>query len=299
MAKEVKYTERDGEKFVPKKASWVKKIKVGFMAFTVLWFAAAIIVPLKVKNAYSEPIKKSLVVSVFFDLQQGIADQYAKLMNGIKKSINLEKPINSAMAKVKTASKPAAKAQETAAKSNKLAGALGKVGVNTKGAADALGKVDDTAGAINAQLDKIEKELVKTSKTEVDAMIDDAIRNQLDKATGGLSNVMLAKYNVKSIAPWRPGTWPVSNKIFAEISKSSASTVQIIMGTVNEYFGYVAWGLVALIWGAALFVWFMVFKKFKLMISPFIVCPNCGHAFTNKKRIALSLTKIFQPWNWI
>ena len=299
MAKEVKFVERDGEKFVAKETSWVKKVKLIFMAFTVIWFALAIWAPLYVKGTYSEPIKRSLVVSMFFDLQQGIADQYAKLMNGIKGAINLERPINAAIAKVKAASKPAAAVQQKSAGVKKLSGIAGQFGVNTKAVDNAAGGIDATAGAVNAQLDKVERELVNASRTEVDKMIDEQVRKQLDRMTGGMSNVLLAQYNVKSIAPWRPSTWPVSNKIFAEISKSSASTVQIIMGTINKYFGFVAWGIVALVWAAAAFAWFSVYGKFKLMIAPFIVCPNCGHAFTDKKRIALSLAKIFQPWKWI
>ncbi|MDR3208964.1 MAG: hypothetical protein LBT45_03920 [Rickettsiales bacterium] len=298
MAKEAKFTERGGEKYIAKKSSWVKKVKIAFLSFTAVWLALAAWFPLHVKNTYSEPIKKSIVVSMFFDLQQGIAEQYSKLMDGIKKSINLEKPVNAAIAKVKAASKPLESVQKQTQKVSKLTGIAGKLGVKTKAVDNIAGGVDDTANAVNKQLDKIEKELVKAGQLEVDAMIDQAVRGQLDKATGGMSNVMLAKYNVKSIAPWRPSTWPVSNKIYAEIERSSKSTVQIIMSTINGYFGYVAWGLVLIAWAAALLLWFMAFKKVKAIVAPFIVCPNCGHAFSDK-RTALGLLKILKPWTWI
>ncbi|MDR1071789.1 MAG: hypothetical protein LBL21_04060 [Rickettsiales bacterium] len=298
MAKEVKFTERNGEKYIAKKSSWVKKVKIAFLAFTAIWFMLAAYFPLHVKNTYSEPIKKSIVVSMFFDLQQGIAGQYEKLMDGIKKSINLEKPINAAIKKVKVAEKPVASVQKTTSDVKKLTGLAGKLGVKTGAVDKVADSVDDTAGALNKQLDKIEKELVKAGQTEVDAMIDDAVKNQLDKATGGMSGVLLTKYNVKSIAPWRPSTWSVSNKIYAEIEHSSKSTVQIIMDTINGYFGYVAWGLVAIAWAAALLLWFMVSKKVKAVTKPFIVCPNCGQAFTDK-RTALGLLKILKPWTWI
>ena len=299
MAKEVKFTERNGEKFVAKKTSWVKKVKLTFWTLTALWFAVAIIFPLWVKDNYSGPIKRSLVVSMFFDLQQGIADQYAHLMNGIKKSINLERPISVAISKVKVASKPAAEAQKATGRAQKLTGIAGQFGVNVKAVDKAVEGAADTTNALNSQLDKIEKDLVKIGQAEVDAMIDDAIRKQLDKATGGMSGVLLTRYKTDSIAPWRPSTWGISNKIYMEIERSSKSTVQIIMGTINTYFGYVAWGLIAIVWAAAFAGWFMAFGKFKMLIAPFIVCPNCGHAFTNNKRVALSVLKIFQPWKWI
>lgn len=296
--KEVKFIERNGEKFVQRKSSWVKMVKTGFLAFTAIWFIVAAWLPLRVKNQYSESIKRSIVVSMFFDLQQGIAEQYTRLMDGIKKSVNLEKPIGKAIEKVKVASKPAAAAQKATGDAKKLTGIAGKLGVKTGNIGKVVDQADNTAGAVNAQLDKIEKDLIKVSQTEVDAMIDDAVRNQLDKATGGMSNVLLAKYNVKSIAPWRPSTWSVSNKIYAEIERSSQSTVQIIMKTINGYFGYIAWGLVALVWAIALLAWFMVFKKVKMITKPFIVCPNCGHAFSDR-RTAFGLLKLLQPWKWL
>jgi hypothetical protein len=296
--KEVKFTERGGEKYIAKKSSWVKKVKIIFLTFTAIWFILAAYFPLHVKNTYSEPIKKSIVVSMFFDLQQGIAGQYENLMQGIKKSVNLEKPINAAIAKVKVAAKPVESVQKQTGKAKKLTGLAGKLGVKTKAVDNIVGGIDDTANVVNKQLDKIESELVKVSKTEVDAMIDETIKNQLDKASGGMSKVLLTKYNVKSIAPWRPSTWPVSNKIYAEIETSSKSTVQIIMKTIDGYFGYVAWGLVLIAWGAALIIWLSVFKKVKAITKPFVVCPNCGHAFADK-RTALGLLKILKPWTWL
>ncbi|MDR2269227.1 MAG: hypothetical protein LBD94_03530 [Rickettsiales bacterium] len=296
--KEVKFIERNGEKFVARKKSWVAMVKIVFMSLTILWFALSAYIPLYVKNTYSEPIKKSIVVSMFFDLQQGIADQYSRLMDGIKKSINLEKPINKAIEKVKVASKPVSAVQKTTGDAKKLTGFASKLGVKVNAVDNIVNKVDDTATIVNAQLDKVEKELLKVGQTEVEAMVDEAVRNQLDKATGGMSKVLLEKYNVKSIAPWRPSTWSVSNKIYAEIEHSSKSTVQIIMNTINGYFGYVAWGLVLIAWAAALLLWFMAFKKVKMIIKPFVVCPNCGHAFADK-RTAWGLLKILQPWKWL
>jgi hypothetical protein len=313
MPKEVKFTERNGEKFIAKKSSWVKKVKMIFLGITIIWFAAAIMIPLRIKDTYSEPIKRSIVVSMFFDLQQGIADQYARLMDGIKGAINLEKPINAAIARVKMAEQPVAQVQQATGQAQQATGAVGRatglvnrVGVGT-GAIDtavaqvdrAVAQVDNTAALVNTQLARVERELVQTAQFEVNAMIDDAVRNQLDRATGGLANVILAQHNIDSIRPWRPSTWHVSDQIFKEIEESSRSTVQIIMRTVNSYFGYVAWGLVAIAWGAALFVWLMVFKKYKLIVAPFVICPNCGHAFTNKKRLGNALLRFLKPWNWI
>ena len=296
--KEVKFTERNGEKFVAKKASWVKKVKTVFWLFSIIWIGSAAWAPLYVKDTFSEPIKKSMVVSVFFDLQQGIADQYGKLMDGIKNSVNIEKPIKSAIAKIKSAEKPVAKAKKTANDAKKLSSFAGKFGIKTSGIEKAVDNVANNANVLDKQLDKIEKELTKTTQTEINVAIDEAARKQVDKVTGGMSAALLTKYNLKSMSPWRPSTWTVSNKIYADIERASASTVQIIMNTVDKYFGYVAWALVAIAWAIALFMWFYVFKKVKAITSPFVVCPNCGHAFSDK-RTAVNLLKILKPWTWL
>ena len=343
MPKEVKYIERNGEKYIHKKSSWIKKVKMIFLAFTIAWFAVAIMIPLKVKRDHSDDIKRSIVVSMFFDLQQGIAEQYARLLNGIKGAINLEKPINAAIAKVKMAeagvgnvqnvaqntqnqatqtaqnvNKAQNNAQNTA---NKVTGALGRVGIGTNNANKAVQNVTGgaaniatagvnaatsaTAAAINVtqqvndRLNKVESELVRIAQFEVDQAIDNVVRDQLDRVTGGLSNVLLAQYKTQNIRPWKPSTWKLSNRIYAEIAQSSKSTVDIIMRTIDKYFGYVAWALVIIAWLLAFFIWKSVHSKYKLMIEPFMVCPNCGHAFTNKKRVAGLLLKIVQPWKWL
>jgi hypothetical protein len=324
--KEVKYTERDDAKYVAKKSSWVRKVKIIFLSLTAVWFALAICVPLRVKNTYSGQIKKSIVVSMFFDLQQGIAEQYAKLLGGVrdvvgkvKSKVDFDTPVNAAVDKIKLAQAKGDDLQrQSASIRRQLSGldstlnAAKKFGIKTGGIDSIAKDVDNLANAaagevqkINRQLDDVKSTLRKAAKEEtdkmfdgVDKMVDSEIRGQLDKATGGMSGVLLTKYNVKSIAPWRPSTWPVSAKIYAEIERSSASTVQIIMRTVDGYFGYAAWGLVAIVWAVALLVWFMAFKKVRAVTAPFIVCPNCGHAFSDK-RTAAGLLKLFKPWTWL
>jgi len=343
MPKEVKYIERNGEKFIAKKSSWVKKVKMIFMIFTITWFTAGILLPLKVKRDHSDDIKRSIVVSMFFDLQQGIADQYARLLNGIKGAINLEKPINAAIAKVKMAESGVDSAANTvygAQKqmnqahnnvnaatnnvqnaANQVTGALGRFGVSTNSAnkavqnvtggaaniaAQGAGAANSAASAalditrqVNDRLNRVESELVRIAQFEVDQAVDKVVREQLDRATGGLSNVLLAQYKSQNIRPWKPASWKLSNKIYAEISQSSKSTVDIIMRTIDKYFGYVAWALLVIAWIIIFFIWKSVHSKYKIMIEPFIICPNCGHAFTNKKRIANALLKAIQPWKWL
>lgn len=323
--KEIEVIDRGGAKTVKKKTAFVTWVKRVFLVISVLWVALVIWAPLHVKNMYSEPIKKSIVVSMFFDLQRSIVKQYESLLDGIKKSINLEKPVAFAIDKVKMVGGAVDKVTDTTAKvkdttadakkknenAKKLSGFVGKFGVKTDGidkaldqvddtidkADKAVAKVDNTAALVNAQLDKIESDLARVLQAEFDKMIDDAIKEQLDKNSGGLGTTLLTNYGIKHVYPWEPSSWPVATKIYNDLEKSNVSAVQIITGTVNKYFGYVAWGLVGIVWLAGLMVWFMLFKKVKAMTKPFIVCPRCGNAFVDK-RTALGFLKVFQPWKW-
>ncbi|MBO4745865.1 MAG: hypothetical protein J5613_02225 [Alphaproteobacteria bacterium] len=324
--KEIEVIDRGGAKTVKKKTALVTHAKRIFFIITVLWLAFVAWFPLYVKNHYSGPIKKSIVVSMFFDLQRNIVEQYEKLLGGIKKSINLEKPVNVAIQKVKIVEKQVDKVTDTTAKAKEttekaknttsgvkaLTGIANRFGVKT-GAVDnvvakadgtidkansAVDKVDNVAQMVNEKLDTVEKELVKVTQIEVDKMIDEAIKNQIDKSSGGLGTTLLTNYGIKHVYPWRPSSWPVAVKIYNDLEKSNVGVVQILTRTVNKYFGYVAWGLVVAAWIAGLYIWSMINKKYKMIVAPFIVCPRCGHAFTDKKRLGLGLLKIVQPWKW-
>lgn len=295
--KQIEVIDRGGAKTVAKKASFVTWTKRIFYIFSAIWFAFIIAGPLYVKDNYSAPIKKTMVVSVFFDLQRNIAQQYQDLLSGIKNSINLEKPISVAIDKVKVADQGVARVESVSKTASKLTGIAGKFGVKTGGVDKTISSVDKTAQLVNSKLDSVKKDLVKTSQTEVDKMIDSEIKKQLDKTSGGLGSSLLTNYGIRHVYPWRPSSWSVGVKIYNDLEKSNVGVIQILTNTVDTYFGYVAWGLVAVAWLLGLIIWFMVFKKVKMIVSPFLVCPRCGHTFADK-RTAMGFLKILQPWKW-
>ena len=323
--KQIEVIDMNGAKTVAKKTSVITFTKRAFAIFSVIWIVFIAWFPLHVKNMYAAPIKKSLVVSMFFDIQRNIVEQYEKLLNGIKKSINLEKPIGVAIEKVKiveggvktvTDTTAKAKAQTNAVKQetkkvSQITGLANKFGIKTKeidravnetnkvvATADKnIAKVDAVAEQVNKKLDSVKTELVRVSQTEVDKMIDSAIKAQLDKNSGGLGTTLLTNYGIKHVYPWRPSSWPVATKIYNDLEKSNLGAIQILTGTVNKYFNYVAWGLVIATWAIGFVVWFLVWGRVKLFLKPFIVCPRCGHTFSDKRTI-WGLLKAFQPWKW-
>ena len=245
---------------------------------------------------------------MFFDLQKGIVKQYEALLDSVAGSINLEKPISVAVDKVKMAEKAVDKVTnatasakgKTAAVSEKTSGvdqAVKEVdkGVNT--ANKAIASVDNTAAQVNQQLDKIKSDLTRVAQTEIDKMMDEAIKGALDKQSGGLGTTLLTNYGVEHVYPWRPSSWPVATKIYNDLASSDVTTIQVITNTVDKYFGYVAWGLVVAAWAIGFYLWLMVSKKVKSIIKPFNVCPRCGHTYADK-RTAMGLLKVFQPWKW-
>lgn len=319
--KEVEVIDMGGAKTVAKKKSFVTRVKVGFAIFSVIWIALVAWFPLHVKHMYADSIKQSTVVSIFYDLQRNIADQYNKMLQGIKKSIDLEKPIGQVIDKVKMAEDQVAKVTDTTAKASKttakaknttsgvraLSGLAGKFGAKTSGIDDAADKVDDaiakadnaiakvdeTAALVNKKLVSVEKELTKAAQTEVDKVIDEAIKKNIDSAGA----MLLTQYDIKHVYPWNPSSWPTARKIYAELVKSDLDFVQTIIKTVNKYFGYVMWAYLLVMWGAGLYIWLNVRKKVMGLVKPFIVCPRCGHTFSDR-RTAIGLLKVLQPWKW-
>lgn len=323
--KDIEIINRNGAKTVAKKTALVTRARQIFIVVTVLWLGFVAAAPLYVKSHYAEPIKKSMVVSMFFDIQRNIATQYEKLLNGIKGAINLEKPIAAAVSKVKMAEKgidkvtnATANAKDKTAQAKKatsgvraLSGIAGKFGVKTDAVDNALGhadgaidvantsidKVDNVAKTVNEKLAHIEKDLNKTLQTEIDKTIDDAVKKQIDKNTGGLGTTLLTNYGVKHVYPWRPSSWGVATKIYNDLAKSNVGVVQILTRTVDGYFAYVAWGLVVAAWALGLIIWMFIRKKYRAIVSPFIVCPRCGHAFADKRSVRGWLN-ILKPWKW-
>lgn len=337
--KEVEVIDMGGAKTVKKKKSFVTRVKIIFAVISVIWIALVVAVPLWVKNTYSQPIKKSIVVSMFFDLQRNIVEQYEKLLDGIKDAINLEEPVAFAVDKVRMvgdavdvvtdttakakdvtadAQDASDKVSETTGKVGKLAGLVGRFGIDTSGVTNALdevnkgvdqvnqgidkanetiAKVDDTAAMVNEKLDEIENQLTGLLQVQIDDMIDGVIKSQLDKSTGGLGTTLLTNYGIEHVYPWRPSSWPVATQIYDDLAQSDVQVITVITDTVDQYFNYVAWGLVIAVWVLGFLIWRAIFKKTKAVIAPFVVCPRCGHTFADR-RTAYGFLQAFQPWNW-
>jgi hypothetical protein len=319
--KEIEVIDRGGAKTVAKKTSVVTHAKRIFLIVSVIWLAFVAWFPLHVKNKYSDSIKQSTVVAIFYDLQRNVAEQYERMLNGIKNAINLEKPVSIAIDKVKMVESKVDKVTDATAKAKEqtekvkeqtsgvraLTGLANKFGVKTGAVDNALNKadgmvdkanatvdkVDNVAKLVNDKLDGVEKELTKVTQLEVDKVIDAAIKSQMDSAVA----MLFTKYDIKHVYPWEPSSWPTARKIYRELVNSNLDFVHTIIKTVNNYFGYVAWGLVFAAWLLGLYIWTFIHGKYKATIAPFIVCPRCGHAFADK-RTAMSMLKLLQPWKW-
>lgn len=319
--KEVEVIDMGGAKTVAKKKSFITRVKIIFAIFSVIWIGLVVWFPLHVRDKYATSLKQSTVVAVFYDLQRNVADQYTKMLEGIKKSINLEKPIGKVIDGVKMAEGAVNKVTDTTAKATEattkakdttsgvkaLSGIAGKFGINTSGvdkavdkvdntigkADKAIAKVDDTAALVNKKLTSVENELTKVATAEVDKVIDEAIKKNVDSATA----MLLTQYDIKHVYPWDPSSWPTARKIYAELVKSDLGFVKTIIKTVDKYFGYVMWAYLIVMWGIGLYIWLTVRKYVMGLIAPFLVCPRCGHTYADK-RTAVSLLKVVQPWKW-
>ena len=202
--KQIEVIDMGGAKTVAKKKSFVTITKRTFAIITLVWFVVLAWFPLHVKNTYSQPIKKSIVVSMFFDLQKGIVKQYQALLKGVADSINLEKPIAKAIDAVKVAENavdkvtdPTASAREKTDQAKeatasvtekttgvkKLTGFANMLGIKTDG-------VDKAVASVDSGLDKADAAVAKAN-TAI-AKVDDTaaqVNAQLDKIKRDLPRV--------------------------------------------------------------------------------------------------------------
>ncbi len=298
MVEEIAVIDRKGAASVARKKSWVAFVRTLFMIFTIAWLAFAGYGPVHLKNRYGDPIKKSVVVGLFFDLQRNIAAQYQVLLEKIRQEINLDKPIAYALDKVKVADKPVAQLNKATADAERLTGIAAQFGVVNAAVDKTLSQTKNVNKTINEQLDRAKADLTRAAQTEIDKALDEQIQKVLRDQTGGAGNVLLADYGVKHVYPWRPSTWPAAVRLYDDLARSSADIVRALTETIDLYFNRIAWGAIAAVWLVGFVVWFFVRRKMKALIAPFIVCPRCGHAFADK-RSGLMLLNLFKPWKWL
>ena len=221
--KEVEVIDMGGAKTVKKKKSFITRVKMIFAIVSIIWIALVISVPLWVKNTYSQPIKKSIVVSMFFDLQRNIVEQYEKLLDGIKDAINLEEPVAFAVDKVRMvgdavdvvtdttakakdvtadAQQATDKVSETTSKVGKLAGLVGRFGVDTSGVTNALDEVNKGVDQVNSGIDKANEtiaqvddvaEMVNTKLDDIETELTGLLQVQIDEVIDGVIKSQLDK----------------------------------------------------------------------------------------------------------
>ena len=221
--KEVEVIDMGGAKTVKKKKSFITRIKMIFAIVSIIWIALVISVPLWVKNTYSQPIKKSIVVSMFFDLQRNIVEQYEKLLDGIKDAINLEEPVAFAVDKVRMvgdavdvvtdttakakdvtadAQQATDKVSETTSKVGKLAGLVGRFGIDTSGVTNALDEVNKGVDQVNSGIDKANEtitrvddvaEMVNTKLDDIETELTSLLQVQVDEVIDGVIKSQLDK----------------------------------------------------------------------------------------------------------
>ena len=221
--KEVEVIDMGGAKTVKKKKSFITRVKMIFAIVSIIWIALVISVPLWVKNTYSQPIKKSIVVSMFFDLQRTIVEQYEKLLDGIKDAINLEEPVAFAVDKVRMvgdavdvvtdttakakdvtadAQQATDKVSETTSKVGKLAGLVGRFGIDTSGVTNALDEVNKGVDQVNSGIDKANEtitqvddvaEMVNTKLDDIETELTSLLQVQVDEVIDGVIKSQLDK----------------------------------------------------------------------------------------------------------
>ncbi|MCL2369344.1 MAG: hypothetical protein FWC83_01565 [Alphaproteobacteria bacterium] len=303
-----------GKKTVAKKASFVKIIKRIAMVFTIVWFAFAGWAPIHVKNTYGADIKRSMVVSMFFDLQRNLNEQYERFLRNAARQINLDRPIAAAIDSIKLVDAQAARAgaataqaTQAADRAQQAAGRLGniagRVGVNVapveQAAQQAAGVAtiaDDQVARINRELDRMKTDLGRAAQFEIDRAIDEQIRGILNDMTG-LGDTLLQDYGIRTVRPWLPATWPITNQIYRDLEESNLDILTSLTNTINQSFGFVLWGLVFAAWAVAILIWVMVIGKLLKMIKPFNVCPRCGHTYADARSLRGWL-RMLAPWNW-
>jgi predicted nucleic acid-binding protein len=250
---------------------------------TLIWILAVAAPATYLAYTHASDVKEFAVVSGVHAANKALMKQYAELAGSVASKID----INKYAQKIEV---PEIKLGSVAAKTEKVskaAGFLAKVGVK-----DAA-KVADTSAALQAQVDKVNKQLKEatssvtkalaadlnsTLKSELEALGKSQMQKQLQLSDASYKNLVAERYGIASGAKRA-----VTKEIYGEFSRAKIPMVGNIIVLLEKYFIWIAIGIGLVAFALSLIpviaMWWIIGKFDK----NFTKCPYCGKVFLSKK----------------
>lgn len=264
--------------------------------FNFLWILA-IVIPLQYFiYTKSSSIKEFVVVKGVYEANKALMDQYTDLADNLVSKIN----INKYTSQIKIPEIKLDAIDDATQKVNKTASIASKFGI--KGA----DKVVDTTSQIQAQVDKINKQIKDTTanitktletdlnkalKEELDDFATSSMQKQLGLSEKAYKNLVADRYGIVNQTQRS-----ITSSIYNEFASSKKETIKDIISMIDKYFIWIVFATMLVVFVISLVPVYFVMKFSKLFTKNFNKCPYCGKVYLAKLN-KLSLLGIFKFWS--
>ena len=275
----VKKVQTGDEYKVMHETSTAKKIA---NIFTVLWILGITAPVCYTIFTKADSIKEFVIVKTVYEANKTLMKQYTDLSNNLVSKIN----INKYTSKIKVPEIKLDNLTDKTEKVNKTANMLSKFGVKE------ANKVADTSSKLQAQVDKVNKEIKDSAQNITKTLEADITKALKDELNDFASNQMqkqlnLSQTNYKNLTSDKYGILTVSQRNithsnYSEFSKSNLPMVKNVITSINTYYKWISLGILGIAFIITLLPVFIAFKIAKIFTKNFNKCPYCGKVYFSK-----------------
>lgn len=263
--------------------------------FSLIWILAVTAPALYFVSQHAESLKEYTVVRAVGEANGVLSDQYDAFSAKVLKNVDIDKyTATIKIPEIKT-DKPMAQVEKTTKKTKDIASKLAKLGVKE------AAKVENSTDMLQKQVDKINKQLKTTTdnlKTALNKSVREGLKNEISSlaATQIQKQLALSDSSYKKLKSGDYGFASGSTAtIYKELAKNKKGVFADVVKTVDKYFCYGYWAILALVLIASLIPPFIVTKLAKKFSAFYTQCPYCKKVFMSKKN-AFNILKALKFW---
>lgn len=250
--------------------------------FILIWTLIVIAPVMYIILAKGDSIKEYAVVKGVAMTHGLLQTQYESLTSDVLSKVDIKKYTD----KIQVPEIKLDKITETNQKVNQASAALARFGVK-----DAQ-KVADTSKALQAQVDKVNKQLQQATaqvqktlesdiqsalKTELSNVANTQVQKQLGLSQSAYNALVNGKYGIATDAARKQ-----TSQLYQALSQAKKGFLKPALTYLDNYFKWILWGLAAVVFILLLVPVVIVWWVAKKLSATFTQCPYCNKVFLTK-----------------
>lgn len=259
----------------------------------LLWIVCVMAPALYLIKTQAQNIKEFAVVKAVWALNDVLKTQYEALTDDVLKSVN----INQYTSKIQVPEIKLDKLNTVSDKTRKTAGALAKLGIKEAAQVETISAdLQQRINKVNAELQASANKVRTTLQSDITAALQKELSDFADTQVQKQLGIGAAAYQMlihQKFGLIGDNEQKATQTIYRELSDSQQGFLSNTLITLNIYFKWVVWGVMAFIILVGFIPIFIVWSIAKKLSANFTECPYCHKVFLSKKA-KLNLLKLFR-----